>query len=173
MSSVRGMLNRIILTRGVVLNPVIVDEATASAETTTAAAAAAHEEGNQGRPRRKKFCLWGCFHRVCSSIKGDATAVTHPEEVHVADEDDHTHRSRLMEEMLGIRRYLFEKLHLTNFGRDESVARHLPKVLDTVDFAGVMKHWNEGKFKKIITMVGAGISTCKFCFFTFHHQKLH
>lgn len=77
------------------------------------------------------------------------------------DSEDHSHRSRLREEMLGIRRYLFEKLHLTSFGRDESDARHLPKVLDTVDFAGVMKHWSEGKFKKIITMVGAGISTCK------------
>lgn len=67
-----------------------------------------------------------------------------------------------MAEMLGIRRYLFEKLHLTNFGRDENDARHLPKVLDTVDFCGVMKHWNEGKFKKIVTMVGAGISTCEY-----------
>lgn len=66
-----------------------------------------------------------------------------------------------MEEMVGIRRYLFEKLHLTSFARDEGDARHLPKVLDTVDFAGVMKHWSEGRFKKIITMVGAGISTCK------------
>ena len=83
---------------------------------------------------------------------------SHPHE----DEDDHSHRSRLMEEMMGIRRYLFEKLHLTNFGRDHPDARHLPKVLDTVDFEGVMKHWKEGKFKKIITMVGAGISTCKY-----------
>lgn len=83
----------------------------------------------------------------------DSSSVDHP--------DEH-HRSRLMEEMLGIRKYLFEKLHLTNFGRDQADAtRHLPKVLDTVDFAGLLKHWNEGKFKKIITMVGAGISTCK------------
>lgn len=70
------------------------------------------------------------------------------------------HRNRIMEEMIGIRRYLFEKLHL-NFARDETDTRHLPKVLDTVDFDGVMKHWNENKFKKIISMVGAGISTCE------------
>lgn len=95
------------------------------------------------------------------------TTVDHPlNDHHISgddgDHDAHSHRSRLREEMLGIRRYLFEKLHLTSFGRDdETDARHLPKVLDTVDFAGVMKHWSEGKFKKIITMVGAGISTCE------------
>lgn len=35
------------------------------------------------------------------------------------------------------------------------------KVLTTVDFQGLIDHWKENGFKKIITMVGAGISTCK------------
>ena len=79
------------------------------------------------------------------------------------DDAEGPHRSRIMEEMIGIRRYLFEKLHLTNFSRDVADGRHLPKVLETVNFEGLIKHWNENKFKKIITMVGAGISTCKYC----------
>lgn len=39
------------------------------------------------------------------------------------------------------------------------------KVLKTVDFDGLVEHWKEHGFKNIITMVGAGISTCK------HHKK--
>lgn len=35
------------------------------------------------------------------------------------------------------------------------------KVLKTVDFEGLVEHWKEHGFKNIITMVGAGISTCK------------
>lgn len=35
------------------------------------------------------------------------------------------------------------------------------KVLKTVDFDGLVDHWKEQGFKNIITMVGAGISTCK------------
>lgn len=96
-----------------------------------------------------------------SSAVVGPSMLDHSHDDDVDEPHDEHHRSRLMEEMVGIRRYLFEKLHLTNFGRDEADHRPLPKVLDTADFAGVMKHWNEGKFKKIITMVGAGISTCK------------
>lgn len=35
------------------------------------------------------------------------------------------------------------------------------QILKTVDFQGLIDHWNKHGFKKIITMVGAGISTCK------------
>lgn len=34
------------------------------------------------------------------------------------------------------------------------------KVLKTVDLKGLIEHWKDGGFKKIVTMVGAGISTC-------------
>lgn len=34
-------------------------------------------------------------------------------------------------------------------------------VLKTVDFDGLVDHWKNNGFKKIVTMVGAGISTCK------------
>lgn len=36
------------------------------------------------------------------------------------------------------------------------------KVLKTVDLKGLIEHWKNDGFKKIVTMVGAGISTCKF-----------
>lgn len=36
------------------------------------------------------------------------------------------------------------------------------RVLKTVDMQGLIEHWRSGGFKKIVTMVGAGISTCKF-----------
>lgn len=35
------------------------------------------------------------------------------------------------------------------------------KVLKSVDFDGLIEFWKETGFKNIITMVGAGISTCK------------
>lgn len=35
------------------------------------------------------------------------------------------------------------------------------KVLKTVDLKGLIEHWKDVGFKKIVTMVGAGISTCK------------
>lgn len=35
------------------------------------------------------------------------------------------------------------------------------KILESVDFNGVLDKWKSGGFKNVITMVGAGISTCK------------
>lgn len=48
----------------------------------------------------------------------------------------------------------FERIGLT-------VDKH-NQILKTVDFDGLINHWNEHGFKKIVTMVGAGISTCMF-----------
>lgn len=59
-----------------------------------------------------------------------------------------SHKSR----MDYINRYL-EQLGLTIDSHNQ--------ILKTVDFDGLIDHWNEHGFKKIITMVGAGISTCK------------
>lgn len=36
------------------------------------------------------------------------------------------------------------------------------RILKSLDFNGLVDHWNKHGFKKIVTMVGAGISTCKF-----------
>lgn len=55
--------------------------------------------------------------------------------------------------MAYVQKYL-KQLGLTVDGHNQ--------VLKTVDFEGIINHWNEHGFKKIITMVGAGISTCKF-----------
>uniref|UniRef100_A0A182JX08 Deacetylase sirtuin-type domain-containing protein n=1 Tax=Anopheles christyi TaxID=43041 RepID=A0A182JX08_9DIPT len=62
-----------------------------------------------------------------------------------------------------IRQYLSDKLGFyTADGFDDEdgsggAARR--RVLETVDIDGVLKHWKNGGFKKIVTMVGAGIST--------------
>jgi len=56
-----------------------------------------------------------------------------------------------------IRQFFSEKLHLitTNDEPEESNRT----VLDTVDINGVIKLWKAKGFKKIVTMVGAGVST--------------
>ncbi|EAA07580.5 AGAP002943-PA [Anopheles gambiae str. PEST] len=62
-----------------------------------------------------------------------------------------------------IRQYLSDKLgfHTGDGFENENgsggAARR--RVLETVDIDGVLKHWKSGGFKKIVTMVGAGIST--------------
>jgi hypothetical protein len=43
----------------------------------------------------------------------------------------------------------------------------VPKVLDEVSFEAVARYIQSGKCKNIITMVGAGISTCESFFFSF------
>ncbi|KFB52704.1 AGAP002943-PA-like protein [Anopheles sinensis] len=62
-----------------------------------------------------------------------------------------------------IRQYLSDKLGFyTADGfddKDGSGGAPPRRVLDTVDIDGVLKHWKNGGFKKIVTMVGAGIST--------------
>uniref|UniRef100_A0A1L8DXE4 NAD-dependent protein deacetylase n=1 Tax=Nyssomyia neivai TaxID=330878 RepID=A0A1L8DXE4_9DIPT len=61
-----------------------------------------------------------------------------------------------------IRNFLAEKLSLLSSGSrddDEADARRAPKVLEKVDFDGLMGHWKEKGFTNIVTMVGAGIST--------------
>lgn len=55
-----------------------------------------------------------------------------------------------------IQRFLAQKLHLSQDSDKES-----DHILETVDFDGIIKHWKSKGFKKIVTMVGAGISTCK------------
>lgn len=35
------------------------------------------------------------------------------------------------------------------------------QVIEDLSFEGLCNHWNKHGFKNIITMVGAGISTCK------------
>jgi len=41
------------------------------------------------------------------------------------------------------------------------------QVLEEVNFEGIIKYIKEGKAKRIITMAGAGISTCKSYLFSF------
>uniref|UniRef100_A0A182NG16 Deacetylase sirtuin-type domain-containing protein n=1 Tax=Anopheles dirus TaxID=7168 RepID=A0A182NG16_9DIPT len=62
-----------------------------------------------------------------------------------------------------IRQYLSDKLGFyTADGfddKDGAGGATSRRVLETVDIDGVLKHWKNGGFKKIVTMVGAGIST--------------
>lgn len=56
-----------------------------------------------------------------------------------------------------IQKLLAQKLNLSRSSDDEGTE----PILDTLDFDGLIKHWQTKGFKNIITMVGAGISTCK------------
>ncbi|ALC47514.1 Sirt2 [Drosophila busckii] len=58
-----------------------------------------------------------------------------------------------------IRQYFSQALNLstnTNLNSDEAA---VDKVISDLTFEGLCKHWREHGFKKIVTMVGAGIST--------------
>lgn len=55
-----------------------------------------------------------------------------------------------------IAHFFADKLHLSSADDDDTDGRH---VLQTVDVPGVVQAFKAGKFKKIVTMVGAGIST--------------
>lgn len=56
-----------------------------------------------------------------------------------------------------IQKFLANRLRFLHFDDgDESDG-----ILKKVDFQGLIDHWQDAGFKKIITMVGAGISTCK------------
>lgn len=58
-----------------------------------------------------------------------------------------------------IQKYLADEFKLLQV-RDED---NDDTVLTSVDFHGLIEFWKETGFKNIITMVGAGISTCKIC----------
>lgn len=57
-----------------------------------------------------------------------------------------------------LQQFLKHKLGLSHDDDDDVDSK---QVLKTLDFQGLINHWKEHGFKKIITMVGAGISTCK------------
>lgn len=65
-----------------------------------------------------------------------------------------------------IQEYLAKKL---GFLKVDGESSSDSQVLKTVDFRGIIDHWKENGFKKIVTMVGAGISTCKSLLF---HAKI-
>lgn len=71
----------------------------------------------------------------------------------VSDDEDGKADDRLS----SIQKFFAEKLHLL----PDKESDH---VLETVDLDGVIKHWKNKGFNKIVTMVGAGISTCKYHF---------
>lgn len=57
-----------------------------------------------------------------------------------------------------IQQFFKNKLGLSHEEKSEADTR---QVLKTIDFQGLVDHWKGNGFKKIVTMVGAGISTCK------------
>lgn len=56
-----------------------------------------------------------------------------------------------------IRQFFSEKLNL--YSTNDEPEAPTRTVLDTVDIPGVVKHWKTKGFTKIVTMVGAGVST--------------
>lgn len=83
-----------------------------------------------------------------------------------SEDEEHYHSGGLHSDNISIeriRQYLSDKLGFyttDNYDDKDGVPRK--RVLETVDIDGVIKHWKNGGFKKIVTMVGAGISTCKY-----------
>lgn len=59
-----------------------------------------------------------------------------------------------------IRRFLAEKLGF--YEDDEKEEKEIEKVLESVSLEGVVEYMKSDKCKNIITMAGAGISTCKY-----------
>ncbi|XP_058467794.1 NAD-dependent protein deacetylase Sirt2-like [Malaya genurostris] len=102
-----------------------------------------------------------------SSLDQAPSSVTNPPDFSQFDDsedDEHYHSGDgLHSDTISIeriRQYLSDKLGFytsDNYDDKDSVPRR--KVLETVDIDGVIKHWKNGGFKKIVTMVGAGIST--------------
>lgn len=80
-----------------------------------------------------------------------------------SEDEEHYHSGGLHADNISIeriRQYLSDKLGFyTTDNYDDKDAAPRKKVLETVDIDGVIKHWKNGGFKKIVTMVGAGIST--------------
>lgn len=70
-------------------------------------------------------------------------------------EEKPDHAENLMDK---IAHFFADKLHLSSL-EDEDADGEGRHVLQTVDIQGVVNAFKAGKFKKIVTMVGAGIST--------------
>lgn len=60
-----------------------------------------------------------------------------------------------------IQSLIAEKLRFHSDDESDEAEGSGAGILTTVDFKGVVEKWKSGGFKNIITMVGAGISTCK------------
>uniref|UniRef100_A0A182J105 Deacetylase sirtuin-type domain-containing protein n=1 Tax=Anopheles atroparvus TaxID=41427 RepID=A0A182J105_ANOAO len=78
------------------------------------------------------------------------------------DEGEDPYRSESLS-IERIRQYLSDKLGFYSadgFDDKDATGGAPPRqVLETVDIDGLLRHWKNGGFKKIVTMVGAGIST--------------
>lgn len=61
-----------------------------------------------------------------------------------------------------IQHFLSTKLHISLFESDDESDAAEEKLLKSLDFKGLVEHWKDKGFKKIITAVGAGISTCEY-----------
>lgn len=60
-----------------------------------------------------------------------------------------------------IQQFLKHKLGLSHDDDDDKADADTHRVLKQPDLDSLVDHWKEKGFKKIVTMVGAGISTCK------------
>lgn len=67
-----------------------------------------------------------------------------------------------------IRKYLAQKLNLSDDSSADDVQdKPKKKILNNLNLDGIVEYIKENNCKKIITMAGAGISTCKYFFFVF------
>lgn len=67
-------------------------------------------------------------------------------------------------EMERLRRYLAQKLRLVDLSANEQGDESQQSVLRKLDLNGIVEYIKENANCKIITMAGAGISTCKYTY---------
>lgn len=67
-------------------------------------------------------------------------------------------------EMERLRRYLVQKLRLVDLSTSNRTDQSQQRILHELSLDGIVKYIKEKPDCKIITMAGAGISTCKYIF---------
>uniref|UniRef100_A0A1Q3F385 Putative sirtuin 5 n=1 Tax=Culex tarsalis TaxID=7177 RepID=A0A1Q3F385_CULTA len=99
-----------------------------------------------------------------SSLDHNPASMNPPDFSQFDDSEDEDHCGSGSDSTISIeriRQYLSDKLgfYTSADSHDEKDGVQRKRILETVDIDGVIKHWKNGGFKKIVTMVGAGIST--------------
>lgn len=137
-------------------------------ETTTAPSAQGEESNSSGFRQMTLDGASGHSDSNHSSLDNNPATMSAPDFSQFDDSEDEDHYQGVSGSdstisIERIRQYLSDKLgfYSSDSYDEKDGAPRKQRVLETVDIDGVIKHWKNGGFKKIVTMVGAGISTCE------------
>ncbi|XP_038104404.1 NAD-dependent protein deacetylase Sirt2 [Culex quinquefasciatus] len=135
-------------------------------ETTTAPSAQGEESNSSGFRQMTLDGASGHSDSNHSSLDNNPATMSAPDFSQFDDSEDEDHYQGVSGSdstisIERIRQYLSDKLgfYSSDSYDEKDGAPRKQRVLETVDIDGVIKHWKNGGFKKIVTMVGAGIST--------------